>query len=134
MTGLKESELEADRGEGLDDPSGLDRLVRRLRYEAPEVPGAPVVFEVEDFVASWASRKSARSLADALRGVWLLRMSARTPGFDSIDLDPEGVAGGRAGPLFRAGTGAFLTGIGGPTGLVPRAGVPAIAGRSGKAH
>jgi ATP-dependent Clp protease ATP-binding subunit ClpA/ATP-dependent Clp protease ATP-binding subunit ClpC len=71
-----ESELEAGRGGGLEDPGGLDRLVRRLRYESPEAPGAPVVYEVEDFVASWAARKSARSLEDALRGVWLLRMSA----------------------------------------------------------
>ncbi|APR77396.1 ATP-dependent Clp protease ATP-binding subunit ClpA [Minicystis rosea] len=65
----------------------LPEVVRKLRFDPPRAGGPPVPFEIEDYVMGHADTVHARSLADALAPLWLLRASR--------DDDAEGMEAAR---------------------------------------
>jgi ATP-dependent Clp protease ATP-binding subunit ClpC len=59
------------------NPAKLTSLVRKVRFDPPVREGASAPVEIEDYVMGYFAEISARTLADALTHVWLLRSSRR---------------------------------------------------------
>jgi ATP-dependent Clp protease ATP-binding subunit ClpC len=58
-----------------ENPSALLPVVRKIRFDFPRTPGASSPVEIEDYVMGFAETIEARSVADALAPIWLLRTS-----------------------------------------------------------
>ncbi|MEP7126031.1 MAG: AAA family ATPase, partial [Byssovorax sp.] len=58
-----------------ENPSALLPVVRKIRFDFPRNPGPPIPIEIEDYVMGFAETIGARSIADALAPIWLLRTS-----------------------------------------------------------
>ncbi len=59
-----------------DDPMPLLPVVRRLQFEPPMSPSHSVPIEVEDYHLGYATMTRATGVADVLRRIWMLSMSA----------------------------------------------------------
>jgi ATP-dependent Clp protease ATP-binding subunit ClpC len=75
------------------DPSALAPVVRKLRFDPPRAGrgASPVEIEIADYVMGFAETVEARTVADALAPIWLLRTSR----IDSAS-DSDGDAGAGA--------------------------------------
>lgn len=58
-----------------ENPSALLPVVRKIRFDVPRNPGISSPIEIEDYVMGFAETVEARSIADALAPIWLLRTS-----------------------------------------------------------